>query len=495
MTLTLLRDTYQPGDDVSDLLDPTRYRTTNAVERHIIARVLPAAYTLTQAHQTLTFLAHQMNQDQTRDLAWWHIRRGLHLHTDATRVRNWLAGQHPQPPVPELLSELFSEELGYPITPADIGLEGTDQHEVGLRYSESIAATVVAVSELGRYDVRRRGFLHRGAFLVVASVAPSRDWLLAVLDTTEPRPHSRIGLVQVRLIREAFADFHEADVMHGGGYARRALTEYVTERVLPLLHDTDPNSEAGTALFTAASEHTYLLGHMAFDDGHHALAQRYFIQALRLAQECDDAALGAQILACMGEQALLLGYPDEALQLATAGRHGLVRAFSPACAADLWALQARAHAALGDTKAAVHAVVESERAFEHVVENEPEWARFIDDANLSCHWADTFVTLARPVEATRFARRVISAAAGQNRARRGALSQATLAQAALTRRDLDTALRAAYQTIDLATTVQSARCLATVRDLQTRIRPYRKLAPAREFDDYAREALTRANLN
>lgn len=39
-------------------------------------------------------------------------RRGLHLHTDATRVRHWLSGQRPQPPVPELLSELFSEELG-----------------------------------------------------------------------------------------------------------------------------------------------------------------------------------------------------------------------------------------------------------------------------------------------------------------------------------------------------------------------------------------------
>lgn len=77
----------------------------------------------------------------------------LHLHTDASRIRYWLAGQHPQPPVPELLSELFSEQLGYPITPTDIGLDATDEHEVGLRYSESITATVVAVAELGRHDV------------------------------------------------------------------------------------------------------------------------------------------------------------------------------------------------------------------------------------------------------------------------------------------------------------------------------------------------------
>lgn len=73
----------------------------------------------------------------------------MHLHTDASRIRYWLASQQPQPPVPELLSELFSEELGYPITPTDIGLDATDEHEVGLRYSESITATVVAVAELG----------------------------------------------------------------------------------------------------------------------------------------------------------------------------------------------------------------------------------------------------------------------------------------------------------------------------------------------------------
>lgn len=422
--------------------------------------------------------------------------RGVHLNTDASRIRNWLAGQHPQPPVPELLSELFSEQFGYPITPVDIGLPATDEHEVGLLYSESIAATVIAVAELGRYDLRRRGFLRHGTFLAVAAIAPSRDWLLAVLDATEPRPRSRIGEYQVSVIRDAFAAFQEAEVMRGGGYARQALTEYVTGRVLPMLHDVDPDSETGAALFAAASEQTYLLGWMAFDDGQQALAQRYLIQALRLAQESGDAALGAHILAGMGDQARMLGYPREALQLATTGRHGLVRATSPACFADLWALQARAHAALGDTKAAAHAVVESERVFERVDAGaEPEWARFIDDAYLSGEWANTFGDLARPAESARFARRSIFAAARQNRARRGALSQAALARAALTRRDLEAALGAAHRAVDLSTSVQSSRCLAAVRDLRSRISPYRAVTAAREFDDRARELLTRANLN
>lgn len=81
LALTLVRDTYQPGDDVSELLGALE---PGAVEHHLITRVLPAAYTpraghppprysLAQAHQTLTFIAHQLEQDGARDLAWWHI--------------------------------------------------------------------------------------------------------------------------------------------------------------------------------------------------------------------------------------------------------------------------------------------------------------------------------------------------------------------------------------------------------------------------------------
>jgi hypothetical protein len=84
LALTLLRDTYQAGDDVQELLDPTRYGTVDALEHHLIARVLPAAYTPVlgrppprypeqQAHQTLSLIAHQMGPQ--RDLTWWHIPR------------------------------------------------------------------------------------------------------------------------------------------------------------------------------------------------------------------------------------------------------------------------------------------------------------------------------------------------------------------------------------------------------------------------------------
>lgn len=84
LTLTLLRYTYQPDDDIRELIDLARTHPPAAVEEHLIDRVLPTAYTPRagrpkpryteqQARQTLSFLARQMGDN--RDLIWWHIPR------------------------------------------------------------------------------------------------------------------------------------------------------------------------------------------------------------------------------------------------------------------------------------------------------------------------------------------------------------------------------------------------------------------------------------
>ncbi len=418
--------------------------------------------------------------------------RGLRLNTDASRIRAWFAGQQPQRPVPAILCELFSEHFGYPVRPQDIGFHFETDTDVGLVYQSSLRATVAVVADLGRNDVYRRDFLRTSPFIAVAAVAPSRDWLLATLDATQRRPGSRIGHAQVAAIREAFDTYQEADVMLGGGHARRALAQYVTGHVLLLVRDADPDTDTGASLFAAASQHVYLLGWMASDDGRQALAQRYLMQALRLTQASGDAKFGAHVLAGMSDQACLLGHPREALQLALAGRHGLTRAYSPACAADLWALQARAHGALGEAREAAHAVAQSETAFGRIQrEDEPEWARFIDPAYLAGEWANAFGDIARPLESTRFARRSAIEARTQNRARRGALSHAALARAALTHGhiDLDTALHHAHQALDLTVTVKSSRCTAAITDLRASIQPFRTVPTARDFDEQARLAL------
>jgi hypothetical protein len=87
LTLTLVRDTYREGDDVRELLnvcDATDHGISREdIEDHLLDRVLPVAYAphpgkkkppkLKAAQRALSHIAARMNQDTTRDLAWWQI--------------------------------------------------------------------------------------------------------------------------------------------------------------------------------------------------------------------------------------------------------------------------------------------------------------------------------------------------------------------------------------------------------------------------------------
>lgn len=173
--------------------------------------------------------------------------------------------------------------------------------------------------------------------------------------------------------------------------------------------------------------------------------------------------------------------------LAQAGRLGLVRANSPACLADLWALEARALATLGDGAAAAQAVNESERAFAQVQrENEPEWATFIDGAYLHGEYANTFRDLDQPDNAAEHARRSIEFARRQGRARRGALSHAALAVTHLQKRDLEAAHAAGVRALRLSQQVKSSRSVEAVQDVQTRMVPFGAHPLVADFNERAR---------
>ncbi|CAL9560250.1 hypothetical protein SUDANB145_04605 [Streptomyces sp. enrichment culture] len=81
LMLTLTRDTYRADQS----FDPERFADRAAVEDHLLARVLPAAYdddrpgqprsrySLAQAERWLGAIAQRMNSEGSRDLAWWQV--------------------------------------------------------------------------------------------------------------------------------------------------------------------------------------------------------------------------------------------------------------------------------------------------------------------------------------------------------------------------------------------------------------------------------------
>ncbi|MFE0107106.1 transcriptional regulator [Streptomyces sp. NPDC059009] len=454
-----------------------------------------------------------MKKTPNKRLAHWVSRSGLsntelarrvcvaaqrcgepHIASDASSVRRWLQGDIPRAPLPQILANILSTEVGYRVTTYDLGFGDSPILDNSLIYNASYELTVETVADLGRADVDRRAFLAAAPFTAVAAVGPARDWLLDTLDQ-EPEPGPRVRLEDVSAVRNMFGTFQEMDVLQGGGTGHRTLARYMNVHIYPLLGRTHPDSNdpVRRALCEAAAEQTYLLGWMAYDDGEHSTAQRYLIQSLRMANESRNAALGAHVLAGMADQATLLGEPAEGRRLAQSGRAGLAKADSPACLADLWCLEARALAKLGDKRAAAQAVAKSQAAFERVrPEQEQEWAEFIDGAYLNGEYANVFRDIGDAAEAEKHARESIAHARRQKRARRGAMSQAVLSVSHLQRGDLEAAHAAGLRTLSLSRQVKSSRCIEAVQDLQKRMTPFGDHRLVVDFNERAKELVTAA---
>jgi hypothetical protein len=176
--------------------------------------------------------------------------------------------------------------------------------------------------------------------------------------------------------------------------------------------------------------------------------------------------------------------------LARAGRRGLGEGESVACLADLYILEARALAAVGDAPAAAASVARAEQVFARVDhDEEPAWAKFIDAPYLLGEAAHCFRDLKQPVEIERVASESAAGARWQGRARRGALSEAALAVADLDRSDVEAAASRATRVVELSASVNYSRAIETVRDLQRRMKPYPKVPEVQRFNARAGELL------
>jgi len=162
----------------------------------------------------------------------------------------------------------------------------------------------------------------------------------------------------------------------------------------------------GTALFSAAAELTQQVGWMTYDSALHGLAQRYFIQALRLAQAGGDDALGAEILAGMSHQAVYLGHGATGVDLARTARVAAVKAGVPALVAEAHVMAAHAHAAPARSAPARSALTAAEKTLDLADRgNDPQWIGYFDEAYLAAKFGHSFAALGQGEQAGRFAQR------------------------------------------------------------------------------------------
>lgn len=250
------------------------------------------------------------------------------------------------------------------------------------------------------------------------------------------------------------------------------------------------SDEVGRALFGATAELTRLAGWMAFDTGQQEAAQRYYIQALRLARAAADVPLGGYVLASMSLQATYRGFADEGVDLAQAALERN-RGLATARTMSFFRLvEARAHAKAGDGTAAAAALKSAEGWLERsrAGDSDPTWLGFYSYDRFCADAAECYRDLRMPREVRRFTEQALSRPT-EEFVRSHGLRLVVSAVAELESGNLDAACAAGTRAVEVAGRISSARTTEYVRDLLHRLEPYGDEPRVMELRERARPLL------
>jgi transcriptional regulator with XRE-family HTH domain len=343
--------------------------------------------------------------------------------------------------------------------------------DVGLIYPDTPAEASENVSRLWRADLG-------GAPLLRARLDPGawNDASLRWLIDPGGRPAEeisrgvRVGLADVDRFRTTVELFRQLDDRFGGGHAREALVQYLSADAGRLLHGRYSDN-VGRALFSAAAEATLLAAWMSYDSTpSSSLAQRYFIQALALAQAGDDRLLGASILDAMSHQATYTGRFREAASLARAAMTGTRGIATPTLTAHFHTMEARALARLGDAKGCDRSLAEAVREFERRnPEDDPGWIRYFDESELSAEFGHCLRDLGRATDAAQYANRCLMAVDETTFMRSDFFATMVLADAYLDAGEREQACSVALKALTAGEQIRSARCVKYLQEFHQRL--------------------------
>ncbi|GAA2612113.1 sporulation protein [Streptomyces axinellae] len=484
---------------------------------------------------TVLALAGISNAGLARRVNDLGAQRGLTLRYDKTSVARWVSkGMVPQGAAPHLIAAAIGSKLGRPVPLHEIGLADADPTpEVGLAFPRDVGAAVKSATDLYRLDLAGRrggGSIWQslaGSFSVSAYATPASRWLITPADSSVARhvEHAeeaalargalaagegnspaaaearareeeggglplRVGHTDVSKLREAADEARRWDSKYGGGDWRSSMVpECLRVDAAPLLLGAYTD-EVGRSLFGATSELTRLAGWMAFDTGQQEAAQRYYIQALRLARAAADVPLGGYVLASMSLQATYRGFADEGVDLAQAALERN-RGLATARAMSFFQLvEARAHAKANDAQACAGALSAAESWLERSRDGDPDpsWLDFYSYDRLAADAAECYRDLKAPRQVRRFTEKALSQPK-EEFVRSHGLRLVVSAVAELESGNLDAACAAGTRAVEVAGRISSARTTEYVRDLLNRLEPYGDEPRVAELRERARPLL------
>ncbi|MFH9987173.1 sporulation protein [Streptomyces luteogriseus] len=420
-------------------------------------------------------------------------QRGIRLGTTHVSVQRWRDGAGIQPQTAAIMADVLSSKLGHRVTPGDLGFfdhtQSTAPEPVG--YPSTVPDVLSMLDGLAQERAE--------AAVTDRLVVDDTDLSAAVLSWMIARPdgvqadnpaHQRVGMRDVRAIRDAAATFMQLDFKYGGGHGHRALRHYFRHEVLPLL-SASYSEKVGTALFSAAAEVSQLLAWTAYDVGNHRLAYRYLTATLRLSQATDDRMFGSRVLGNLSHQANYLGNHAQAIKLARAAVEGAKGRATPRAMANYWAMEARALSNAGNRTEAGRAMNEAERNLERAdTAGDPAWLSYFDDAELMGEFCHCFRDLKMRREAVVHAQRAVDSTDPMY-ARTLGFCRMVLAQSQLLNGELEAAVTTASLAVDGGDSLQSSRFQRYVTDFQQEVNVHAGNPAVVAFNETVRDAMAR----
>jgi len=205
----------------------------------------------------------------------------------------------------------------------------------------------------------------------------------------------RVTAADIELL-EAHTDLYgRTDARHGGGRFRSVFAGFLAVHAVPLL-DGGYSGSRGRMLFGSVADAVLALASMAYDDHLPGLAQRYDLQAMRLAQAIGDRGRlsrgcihQARLAALRGDGREVLTHARSAV-VAAGGAPALVRAYAAVTEARAWAYN-------GDDAQCRAAVERARAAFDRAGRgSDPRWLAWLDRPELEgqAAWALAMAGLA-----------------------------------------------------------------------------------------------------
>lgn len=417
----------------------------------------------------------------------------LHLKTPY----KWRRGDVPRAPWPALTCSLLSHQLQRSITTTDLGWHSDEISAVAATTGLELPWTAAGGLQAAR-TVNKGGDMDRRLFLTLfgsAMTAPAHEWLLAP-QATDIATHHGPDLSEevVDHLDTITAGLRRMDDHLGGGHTLGLVHQHLTG-IVALLEERRYTDTVGKRLHATAGELLRLAGWLAFDNGHHPAAQRFWIAGLYEAHAAGDRGLGANILGFMSCQAKDLGQIRQAVTLAETARTGYPDT-SPKVGMILDLRAAEAYAndkSTTDTRRAL------DTAFNRLTDTtpqhgDPDWSYWINEAQAHAQAGYCYLKLEDWPRARHHLREALRLQ-GNEYTREGALRNTLLATTYVRQDtpDLDKAINLGQQALEtLSGQVTSARCVKHIANLVNSLAPYQRNPTVRRFHHDARDLLRTA---